>query len=116
MYEQLRDAIRAEEPIVLATVIEGPADRLGMKLLARPDGDVEGTLGEPELDRVVVRDALGNLESGVTATRHYGLHGEARDRDLSVFIEPFAPPPLMGIFESVAVAPDPATGAKVLGY
>src|SRR5258708_26177138 len=101
IYENLRDAIKAEEPIVLATVIEGPADRLGMKLLARPDGEVEGSLGEAELDRVVARDALGNLEQGVTATRHYGLLGEARERDLSVFIESFAPPPRMLILRAV---------------
>ena len=116
IYETLRDAIKAEEPVVLATVIEGPADRLGMKLLARPDGEVDGTLGEPDLDRVVVRDALGNLEQGVTATRHYGLHGEARERDLSVFIESFAPPPRMVIFGAVDFTAALATVAKVLGY
>jgi xanthine dehydrogenase accessory factor len=116
IYETLRDAIHAEEPVVLATVIEGPADRLGMKLLAQPHGEVQGSLGESELDRVVLRDALGNLEQGVTATRHYGLHGEARERDLSVFIESFAPPPRMVIFGAVDFTAALATVAKVLGY
>ena len=38
------------------------------------------------------RDAQGELAAGLTATRHYGRHGEARERDVSVFIESFAAP------------------------
>jgi xanthine dehydrogenase accessory factor len=116
IYETLRDAVRAEQPVVLATVIEGPADRLGMKLLAQPGSEVMGTLGDPDLDRVVTRDALGNLEQGITSTRHYGLQGEARERDLSVFLESFAPPPQMIIFGAVDFTAALATVAKVLGY
>ena len=34
IYEALRDALRAEEPVALATMVEGP--RPGAKLLVRP--------------------------------------------------------------------------------
>ena len=54
-----------------------------------------GSLGDPDLDRVVGRDALGELEAGTTIVRHYGEHGEAREHAVSVFIESFAPPPRM---------------------
>ena len=37
IYDALRDALRAEEPVALATVTAGP--ELGAKLLVRPDGD-----------------------------------------------------------------------------
>ena len=123
VYEALRDALRAERPVALATVtavadppdgVEAPA--LGAKLLASPDGAVVGSLGDPDLDRVVTRDALGELESGLTSTRHYGTHGEARDDAVSVFIESFAPPPRMIIFGAVDFTAALARVAKVLGY
>jgi xanthine dehydrogenase accessory factor len=113
-YEELRDALRAGEPVALATVIEGP--NLGTKLLVRPDGRAEGSLGDENLDRVVARDARGELEAGLTSTRHYGAHGEARERDVSVFIESFALPPRMIIFGAVDFTAALAKVAKVLGY
>ena len=75
VYEALRDALRAEEPVALATVTAGLG--IGAKLLVRPGAEPLGTLGDADLDRVVARDALGELESGLTSTRHYGAH---RDR------------------------------------
>ena len=120
VYEALRDALRAESPAVLATVtalVDAPAaPALGTKLLALPDGTVVGSLGDPDLDRVVTRDALGELESGLTSTRHYGVHGEAREDTVSVFIESFAPPPRMIIFGAVDFTAALARVAKVLGY
>jgi xanthine dehydrogenase accessory factor len=113
-YAELRDALRAAEPVALATVIEGP--NLGAKLLVRPDGRVSGTLGDANLDRVVGRDAQGELEAGLTSTRHYGVHGEAREREVGVFIESFALPPRMIIFGAVDFTSALAKVAKVLGY
>ena len=114
VYEALRDALRAEEPVALATVTAGPG--IGAKLLVRPGGEPQGTLGDPDLDRVVARDALGELESGLTSTRHYGEHGEAREDTVSVFIESFAPPPRMLIFGAVDFTAALARSAKLLGY
>lgn len=118
LYEVLSAAIRAEEPVALAEVVEGPEGLLGAKLLVHPDGDppVIGSLRDPGLDRVVTRDTLGELAVGLTATRHYGLHGEARARDVGVFIESFAPPPVMIIFGAVDFTAALAKVAKVLGY
>ena len=113
VYEALRDALRAESPVVLATITAGT--NLGAKLLAKSDGTVLGTLGNPDLDRVVARDALGELQAGLTSTRHYGEHGEAREDTVSVFIESFAPPPRMVIFGAVDFTAALAKIAKVLG-
>ena len=113
-YEELRDALRAGEPVALATVVEGPNP--GAKLLIRPDGQASGTLGDVNLDRGVARDARGELEAGLTSTRHYGAHGEAREDDVSVFIESFALPPRMIIFGAVDFTAALAKVAKVLGY
>jgi xanthine dehydrogenase accessory factor len=65
---------------------------------------------------VAARDALGELESGTTGVRHYGEHGEARERTVSVFVESFAPPPRMLVFGAVDFTKSLVRVAKVLGY
>jgi xanthine dehydrogenase accessory factor len=114
LYEVLRATLRDDRPVALATVTEGPG--LGAKLLVRPDEPVVGTLGDPGLDRVVGRDALAELDAGLTATRHYGAHGEARERAVTVFIESFAPAPRMVIFGAVDFTAALARAGKLLGY
>jgi xanthine dehydrogenase accessory factor len=81
----------------------------------RRDG-VTGNLGDPDLDRVVARDAVAAVESGLTVTRHYGAHGEARQRSVEVFIEVFGPPPRMVIFGAVDFTSALAAAGKLLGY
>jgi xanthine dehydrogenase accessory factor len=115
IYERLAEALRDNRPVAIATVIEGP--NCGAKLLLSTDhDDVIGSLGDPDLDRVVTRDARGELAAGVTIVRHYGEHGEARERAVAVFIESFAPPPQMLIFGAVDFTAALATMAKALGY
>jgi xanthine dehydrogenase accessory factor len=114
LYEQLRDRIRASDPVALATVVEGPG--LGGKLLVVPGSPAQGTLGNEDLDRVVARDTEAALASGLSSTRHYGPNGEARQREVEVFIETFAPPPRMVIFGAVDFTAALVRVAKVLGY
>jgi xanthine dehydrogenase accessory factor len=118
LYEALSASLRAERPVALAEVVEGPGGLVGAKLLVRPGADPVsiGSLGDAGLDRVVVRDTLGELAVGATVTRHYGTHGEARARDVAVFIESFAPPPCMVIFGAIDFTAALARIAKVLGY
>jgi xanthine dehydrogenase accessory factor len=113
IWETLREALKAEQPVALATAFEGP--RIGAKLLVTPDANL-GSLGDENLDRVVARDALAMLDSGQSGTRHYGEHGEARQEDVSIFIESFALPPRMIIFGAVDFTAALARVAKVLGY
>ena len=80
----LQEAIKAGKPVALATVIEG--HEVGRKMVLGPNIEVHGTLGNESLDRVVLRDMSGELEAGRTGTRHYGLNGEAREEELTVFI------------------------------
>ncbi|MDA8061144.1 MAG: XdhC/CoxI family protein [Actinomycetota bacterium] len=118
LFEVLAAALRAEEPVALAEVVEGPDELFGRKLVVRPGAEpvALGGLGDADLDRVVVRDALGELAAGLSVTRHYGRHGEARAREVGVFIESFAPPPRMVIFGAVDFTAALARVAKVLGY
>ena len=120
LYETLRDLLRSASPVALATVIDGP--HLGAKLLVQPGAEPMGSLGDDELDRIVARDSLGELEAGRTGVRHYGPQGQTTPEDLvgtpivSVFVESWAPPPQMWIFGAVDFTAALAKVAKVLGY
>ena len=114
LHEVLRSALVVEEPVAMATTIEGPTP--GSSLLVRPGAAAVGSLGDGDLDRVVGRDALAELAAGITAMRHYGLHGEARMQDVAIFIESFAPPPQMIVFGAVDFTAALVKVAKVLGY
>jgi xanthine dehydrogenase accessory factor len=117
---RLFELIRANEPVALATVVEGPG--LGGHLLIVPGSDSEGSLGDPDLDRVVHRDGLAELEAGRSGVRTYGPHGETTPEDLAdtpqvrIFVESWAPPPQMWIFGAVDFTAALARVAKVLGY
>lgn len=122
-YERFRDLVRREVPVALATIIEGPG--VGSKLMIVRENEtetIEGSLGHPDLDRVVARDTAGELEAGRTGVRHYGPEGQATPEDLidtptvSVFIESFSPPPQMWIFGAVDFTAALGRVAKVLGY
>ncbi|HVX23260.1 MAG TPA: XdhC family protein [Acidimicrobiales bacterium] len=98
------------------TVEGGTGPALGAGVLVYADGRTEGTLGDPGLDRAVVADAAGALGSGASSTRHYGRHGQARERSVEVFVEVFAPPPRLVVFGAVDFTAALARVAKVLGY
>jgi xanthine dehydrogenase accessory factor len=110
----LAQALADHRPVATATVVEGPG--VGSTMLVRPGAPPIGTVGDPDLDRVVARDALGQLAAGTTEVRHYGSHGEAREAAVSVFIESFAPPPRLLIFGAVDFTAALARAAKLLGY
>ena len=120
LFTTLQRRIRAEQPVCLATVIAGPG--IAAKLLIVPGESVEGTLGNSELDRIVTRDALAELEAGRSGVRRYGPQGQTTPEDLvdtpmvSVFVESWAPPPQMWIFGAVDFTAALGKVAKVLGY
>jgi xanthine dehydrogenase accessory factor len=120
IFERYATLLRSSAPVALSTVIEGPA--VGAKLLVEADGTTLGTLGDAELDRVVARDALAELEAARSGVRHYGPQGQTTPEDLideptvKVFIESHAPPPQMWIFGAVDFTAALARVAKVLGY
>lgn len=128
IFDILRVAIAEESPAALATIVghpegtpppelaDGVTVEVGAKILVRPDEEPIGSLGNADLDRVVIRDALGELSAGTTGIRHYGPHGEARQDEVAVFVESFAPPPQMLIFGAVDFTAALSRVAKILGY
>ena len=128
IFDRLAELLADEVPVALATVIDETDESVpgagesavGRHLLVRRttgDGvEVLGSLGDEGLDRVVTRDALGELSAGRSGVRHYGEHGEAREEAISVFVESFAAPPRMLVFGAVDFTAALVRVAKVLGY
>jgi xanthine dehydrogenase accessory factor len=112
-------AVRAGEPVALATVIDGPG-QVGGRRLIWPEQDQRGssgTLGSGDrLDQAVDDDARGMLAQGLTGVRRYGPDGERRRDELSVFVQSFAPPPRMLVFGAIDFAAAVARAGKFLGY
>jgi xanthine dehydrogenase accessory factor len=127
-------AVRADEPVAVATVIDGPGvvgarrviwasrDEPGQANGAEPGNGSgphpsSGTLGSGErLDQAVDDDARGMLAQGLTGVRRYGPDGERRRDELSVFVQSFAPPPRMLVFGAIDFAAAVARAGKFLGY
>ncbi|MGQ0678874.1 MAG: XdhC family protein [Actinomycetota bacterium] len=112
IYAALNRAIREKNSVVVLTETKGP--NLGAKLLVSDD-EILGTLGDPGLDRVAVEEAREMLLGGAIATRHWGAGGEEGD-DVEVFVQSFAPPPLMYVFGAVNLASAVVRIGKFLGY
>lgn len=128
LFAVLRDCLKADEPVALATVIEVFPDsgaeapslelvpQLGAKLLVRRGRVALGSVGGPDLNRAVTDDLEGALESGLTTERSYGWNGQARGTSVSIFIEVFNPPPHMVVFGAVDFTKALVRVARVLGY
>jgi len=117
-FPQLREvaeAIKAEDPVAVATVVSGPVERMGRRLIIWPDR-VDGSTGSARLDDALRDDARGLLDAGRNAMLHYGVDGQRRGEGLDVFVESFAPPPRMIVFGAIDFAAAVAQMGSFLGY
>jgi xanthine dehydrogenase accessory factor len=108
------DAVLADEPVALATVVAGPA-LLGASLLVGA-AYAQGSLGTEGLDVAVTDDARGMLAAGQTGTRHYGPRGQRRVDEVAVFVQSFTPPPRMLVFGATDFAAAVSRIGAFLGY
>ncbi|GAA4246016.1 XdhC family protein [Dactylosporangium darangshiense] len=118
--DRVARAIGRREPVAVVSVVEGPGDRVGRRLVVWPaksdNGDVDGTLGSPRLDAAAADDARGLLAAGRTDTLHYGLDGERRGEGLTLFVASYAPPARMLVFGAIDFAASVARIGGFLGY
>jgi xanthine dehydrogenase accessory factor len=112
---QVVEAVKAESPVAVATVVSGPAERLGKRLVVWPDR-VDGGTGSARLDDAIRDDARGLLDAGRNAMLTYGVDGQRRGEGLSVFVESFAPPPRMIVFGAIDFAAAVARIGSFLGF
>ena len=109
------DALRDGSPVAVATVVSGPSERLGKRLVVWPNR-VDGGTGSDRLDAAIRDDARGLLDSGRNGTMTYGVDGQRRGEGLSVFVESFAPPPRMIVFGAIDFAAAVAKIGNFLGF
>jgi xanthine dehydrogenase accessory factor len=112
---EVADAVRSESPVAIATVVSGPVERLGKRMVVWPDR-TDGTTGSQRLDDAIRDDARGLLDAGRNAMVHYGVDGQRRGEGLDVFVESFAPPPRMIVFGAIDFAAAVAKMGSFLGY
>jgi xanthine dehydrogenase accessory factor len=119
MFGVIAEAVRAQQPVAVATVIAGPG-QVGARRVIWPadrSPDEAGSLGSGDrLDQAVDDDARGMLAQGLTGVRRYGPDGERRRDELSVFVQSFAPAPTMLVFGAIDFAAAVARIGKFLGY
>jgi xanthine dehydrogenase accessory factor len=90
----------------LVTVISG--SELGAKLLVRPDGSTEGSLGSDELDREGRSAAEELLWAELSETREFG--------ETSLFVDVVAPAPRLVVFGAVDYAAALCRLARAAGW
>lgn len=110
-FQRVREALRKEEPLAVATLIRGPEPWLGAKWIVDADGNATGGT-HPDLDdrvREVARRylALGQSETVTLATP---------EGEVEVFIEAVVPPPLLIIVGGTHIGIALAAIAKILGW
>jgi xanthine dehydrogenase accessory factor len=108
---EARRRVEAEEAVVVATIVDGPAG-VGNRMLIYPDGTTRGTLGSNVLDshaRVDYRDRLLNAQS--KTIEYPGEGGETL-----VFYDVYSSPDRLLVFGGVHVAVPLVELAKVVGF
>lgn len=105
------------DPVAIATVIAHPdRSRIGKRLIVRPSGVNQGSLGSQRSDDATEADATGMLANGSSATLTYGPDGERRGDSMRVFVRSLAPRPRMLVFGAIDFAAAVARASSFLGY
>jgi xanthine dehydrogenase accessory factor len=115
LYEELKAHLEQKKGVALATIVRGP-EHVGAKLLVLPEQAPQGTLGSPELDQQVRRDAEAAIWSGDARTRTYTIETASGPQPFDVFIEGFPPPPTLIIIGAGHISIPLTTFAKTLHY
>ncbi|MED5799633.1 XdhC family protein [Gordonia sp. Z-3] len=115
--DEIGAAVDARRPVAVATVTSSdqPDVPVGAHLTIAPER-ARGSLGEPELDRVVAQDARGLLDLGETSILRYGPQGLRTGDGIAVFVNSMAPSPRLIVFGAVDYAAALAHAGAALGY
>src|SRR4051794_10390537 len=94
-----REAIEAERPVALTTLLDGAG--AGAQMVVTEGGAVGSLSVTDLLDRSVAREARGFMDQARSAIRRYSSKGEVMGSDIGVSIHAFALPPSMVVFGAI---------------
>lgn len=109
VYEAVKAAIAAGEPVAVIGVLEGPAALQSHKLLVREDGATEGSLDLGGRQAEAVSAALAMLAQGAGGAVELG-------EDLTLFVDVFATAPRLIIVGAVHFAEPLVVMANAVGF
>lgn len=99
LLHRLVEAVDAEEPVVVATIVEthdAAPSRAGAKMLVYADGRSVGSVGGGAVEARVTADALSALEGGRGRLTRYDLRELGMCAgEMTVFLEPQVPAPIV---------------------
>jgi xanthine dehydrogenase accessory factor len=107
LLEELRQAIAAEEPVAVATIVRG--EPLGAKLLVYENGGTRGDLGAVSVQDAAERATRQQLSDDLSGIVSIG-------DGIDIFVESFARPPHLVIIGAVHTAIALGHLGKLLGF
>jgi xanthine dehydrogenase accessory factor len=112
LFSLLKDYIQKDQSVVLAVVVRGPADLLGLKAIIPAEGEPVGSLLESSLRDQVVEDARRLMVERTSDTRPYS----PPEGEVEIFFDVHRPAPRLVIIGGVHIASDLINFAKPLGF
>jgi xanthine dehydrogenase accessory factor len=110
----LRDLLNEDESFAVATVIAGPGEVLGQKLIVQRGGRLFGAIGM-SLDGLVAAAARAALASDTSHRQPISMP-DSELEPVEVFIEVVRPAPALIVIGGVHIAISLTSMAKTLGY
>jgi xanthine dehydrogenase accessory factor len=107
LFAELRQAIEAEEPLAVVTVVRG--EPLGRKVVVYEDGRTRGSLSSAALDRAAIEAGHDRLAAGDSSLTSLGP-------DVEAFVEVYARPPHLVIVGAVHTAIALSQIGQLLGF
>jgi xanthine dehydrogenase accessory factor len=101
LLRELADAVAADRPVVLATVVatrRSVPRRAGTKMLVYGDGTQSGTVGGGAMESRVIEEARESLRTGTSSLLEYSLVDPERGDpgvcggEVQIYLEPYMPP------------------------
>lgn len=113
----LAEALLADRPVVLATVVDGGLTPViaGTSLVITEDARY-GALAATRLGEVLALEATAALDRGAVTLRRLGESGERMGDDVTVLFEPFTERPRLIVFGAIDYAAAVATVGRFLGF
>jgi xanthine dehydrogenase accessory factor len=117
LFSLLKDYIKQDKGVTLATIVRGPEDLLGAKALIPLEGEPVGSLLDTSLRDKILQDAQ---KADNSFTRHYPVSllstSAGEQEEIDVFFDVYRPAPRLIIVGAVHIASELIHLSKPFGF